>query len=232
MYHTAKDNILGTPKTNKAIILDLDETLVSTQDEEHMQELFRLKILTDARVIKLRNRTFHLQLDDLENPGSGTRSDMWGITRPYTHEFLLFCFSYFKYVIVWSAGLRDYVYALVDYLFQDLPQPYMIFTRDDTKMGEDGNRYKPLSLIISQDKNKELSLNNMLALDDWSLTYRDNRKNGVHIPKYKPDMNITSMMKDEQSLLEFQDWLLRPEVIAAKDVRKLNKEGIFTGEAE
>lgn len=227
MYRTAKNSISNISRTDRTIVLDLDETLVSTQEEENMQDLFELKILADPRNMVLRSRTYHLMLDDMGvgREGSGTRNEMWGITRPYTHEFLLFCFSYFKNVVVWSAGQKDYVHALVDYLFKDFPQPHLILTRDDTKKGSDGNPYKPLRYVY--ERLPDANATNTLHLDDWDLTYRDNKQNGVHIPKYSPDLNIKAMVKDDVALLQFMNWLQLPEVIASNDVRTLDKSKIF-----
>src|SRR5690606_31782804 len=110
--------IPSTSLTNKCIVLDLDQTLLATQ--ESINSLHELGILSNPNLLSLRNRTYYFTIEDLEGPGIGTKYNYWGVTRPHCHEFLLFCFSYFRVVAIWSAGQRPYVESIVDYLFRDL----------------------------------------------------------------------------------------------------------------
>ena len=99
----------------------------------------------------LRNRTYYFTLDDLERPGIGTKNEFWGVVRPHVHEILIFCFSYFKLVIIVTAGLGPYAEAIVDHLFRDLPEPHAIFSRNDLDVDEKGNYIKPLERLIDTD---------------------------------------------------------------------------------
>ena len=65
MYRTARDTISNIPRTDRTIVLDLDETLVSTQEEENMQDLFELKILSGIFISILLSNTFLYKMLEL-----------------------------------------------------------------------------------------------------------------------------------------------------------------------
>ena len=78
--------------TDKAIILDLDETCIHTAEDDKSMN----KSICDNP--NLDGDVYTLTLD-------AGKLKMWGTKRPHLDEFLLFCFSYFKHVCVWSACL-------------------------------------------------------------------------------------------------------------------------------
>lgn len=228
LYYVAANDIPSTSLTDKCIVLDLDLTCIDTQDE--MTSLHDLKIMSDPNKLQLRTRTYHIVIEDLEKPGIGTKYEFWGVTRPHLKEFLLFCFSYFKIVAVWSAGQRLYVDEIVDVIFKDLPKPHVVFSYDDVELGPGNRIEKPLLKMIKSDPilSRYMSLENTLALDDNSSTFINNPDNGVLIPAYETSLTVNSLSRDDPSLLQFKYWLLQPEVVNATDVRKLDKSTIFT----
>ena len=208
------------------IVLDLDETLVNTQ--ERTEFLCELNILTDPKLIKFRTRIYHMNLEDIDGPGCGTKDSYWGIIRPGVKEFLEFCFKYFRYVIVWSAGIRSYVEAIVDYLFRDLSKPHYVFSRDKCIQDERGT-VKPL-VRMYEAVNKKYGDNLMnetttLALDDTVSTFSENINNGIKIPAYKVSPTLTDINRSDTRLQELTTWLKANE--GAKDVRTLDKTRIF-----
>jgi hypothetical protein len=227
VYHVSADDIPAVAISEKCIVLDLDQTLIATQDA--MSQLADLKILSDPQLLPLRSRIYYISIENLEHPGAGTKYNFWGIARPHAREFLMFCFSYFKVVAVWSAGKRPYVEAIVDHLFQGLPQPHVIFTHDDI-VTRNGHIIKPLTKMIESNPvlRKYMSLLNTLALDDNSGTYQSNTGNGVLIPAYDPPLTISAIQSDDHALLQFKYWLLQPEVVNSRDVTTLDKSKIFT----
>lgn len=227
LYRLSKDDIPAVALTDKVIVLDLDQTLVATQDDEHT--LKTLGIMSNPKLMELRNRTYYLSIEDLQKPGVGSKYNFWGIIRPHTYEFLTFCFSYFKIVAVWSAGKRKYVEAIVDYLFRDLPSPHVMFTQDDITTGPGGHVEKPLTKMIESNPvlRHYMSLANTFALDDNSMTFHLNPGNGVLIPAYEPKDNVDAMSRDDHALLQFKYWLQQPEVMQAPDVNALDKSKIF-----
>lgn len=233
LYHMNADDIPSVSITDKCIVLDLDLTLVCTQDItdtlKSLTDLKDLKILTDPSLLSLRRRTYYSNMDDFNTPGTGTEVSYWGITRPHLNEFLMFCFSYFRLVIVWSAGQRPYVEGIVDYIFKDIRPPHAVFTHDDVIEEHGQIIIKPLEKIFHANPllQKYMTLENTLALDDNPTTFRDNLDNGILIPAYEPSPSINSMSRDDPALLQFKAWLLQPEVVNSPDVRTLDKSTIF-----
>ena len=213
-------------RTNFCIGLDLDECLVSIQMKA--PQTLVGEITVNPRYIDLRNRLIEVYLHDYEgDKGEGLRDYYWGLKRPHLDEFLLFLFSYFRVVFVWSAGQRPYVNAIVEKLFADLPYPYMVMNRDDIEHTSDGNYHKPLSRVMEFDSSSYINLSNTFFLDNKGDNFVANESNGITIPDYKPPANLDAMMVDDNRLLQLRQWLLRPEVMASKDIRKLDKSRIF-----
>ena len=228
IYKTAIDKIPFKSLTNKCIVLDLDETLVHSY--ENVSELNSLNIMRDSKLLDLRGRAYELSMDDVVyKKGQGIKTEMWGITRPHVKDFLIFCFSYFKVVAVWSAGKKKYVEAIVDYLFRDIKRPHVIYSRDDCEKTTDNILIKPIEKMIKQESlTKYMSLENTFIIDDRTTVFETpNPYNGIQIPAYAPDSNIRSLRTDDISLKQLMTWLLRPEVVNALDVRDLDKSGIF-----
>lgn len=228
LYHVAADDIPPVSITDKCVVLDLDQTLIATQDS--IDSLKRLGILSDPKLLSLRNRTYHITIEDLEKPGIGTKYDFWGVTRPHVQEFLIFCFSYFKIVAVWSAGKRPYVEAIVAHIFKDIRPPHVVFTHDEIIIGPKGHVEKPLTKLIESNPvlRRNMSLQNTLAVDDNSMTFYLNYDNGILIPAYDPSVSVDALARDDPTLLQLKYWLLQPEVVNARDVTVLDKSKIFS----
>lgn len=206
-------------KSNHAIVLDLDSTLLCTMDDNDMKILESLDIMKPAN-INLRSRLYHLKVSDNEKKGDGVGYEFWGITRPHLKEFLEFCFSYFEIVAVWSAGSYSYVHKIVEHIFKGINKPHIIFTFNNCDY-IDGNIYKPLVRIFERVKN--MNIKNTFALDDTESTFSRNDKNGILIPKFEPKPVIEELKKDEDSLIKLKNWFLTKQVIESDDIRKLNK---------
>ena len=224
----------GAPQTTFGIVLDLDSTLICTQDEV---ELSDLGILRNPAHVALRRRIYHLSAPDVESKrGTGENYKFWGSCRPHAFDFLDFCFDYFETVVVWSAGRPRYVEALVDFLFKDLPHPDLVLTREDCVPSyERGTREeileKPLTKVVARFAAgpKRPRLAGLLALDDNPTTFAGpNPDNAILIPRYEPEPTVEELasMADD-ALLRTQDWLLEPATMAARDVRRLDKSRIF-----
>lgn len=215
--------------TDFAIVLDLDETLVHTFPD--MSSLAALGNLSTASDTDLRMRHYVIEMDDVMTPiGTGDRQKMWGIIRPYTNQFLRFCFGYFKYVIVWSAGIARYVRQIVEVLFSGLHHPDVVYTRSNCISQNVNNKVfttKPLQSMIDQ-TDIDLDFTRMFALDDKWYTYINNNNNGVLIPGYEPDADREDLRADDNSLLQFMSWLLTDKVISSSDVREVDKNNIFS----
>lgn len=219
------------PLTDKWIVLDLDHTLINTFDSDHGEKVNKLKIHDNPAHFGLRERIYHLNLEDYDSEcGKGDQCEIGGIVRPHTNDFLDFCFDYFEGVTVWSAGAPKYVERICDYLFQNIKEPDIILTSNHCIFEKDGTdtlTKKPLERIFK--KMPEMKYENTFHLDDTHDTFKfTNKDNGILIPRYSPGFKIPSLKKDDRALLELIDWLNRKEVIKSKDVRTLDKDNIFT----
>jgi TFIIF-interacting CTD phosphatase-like protein len=231
-YKTALDGIPFKALTNKCIVLDLDETLVHSN--ENMAQLKELEIMSDPNLIDLRRRTYQITLDDVVyKKGEGVKTTIWGILRPHVREFLVWCFAYFKVVIVWSAGKRKYVDAIVDFLFKDIRRPHVVYSYDQCERTSNNLLVKPLTKMIQNvpGLSKYMSLENSFIIDDRNTVYAgyigDNPDNGIQIPSYSPAFNIHSLRSDDIALKQLMTWMLRPDVMNSTDVRELDKSEVF-----
>ena len=229
LYKTDLDKIPFKSLTDKCIVLDLDETLVHSN--ERMDQLKELKIITDPKLLDLRRRIYQISLDDVVyKKGTGMRTDIWGIVRPHVKEFLIGCFSYFKVVVVWSAGKRKYVDAIVDYLFRDIKRPHVVYSYNECERLSNGLLVKPLSNMIKNvpGLSKYMSLNNTFIVDDRLSTFDPvNPNNGILIPLYEPLFNIHLLRANDISLKQLMMWFMRPEVMYSNNVRELDKSRVF-----
>ena len=235
MSHVYKSNMDDIPPksfTDKCIVLDLDETLVHSFSD--VNKLIELGILNNPDCIDLRDRIYTISMDDVVyKRGQGIKTDMWGILRPHVKDFLVSCFTYFKIVIVWSAGKKKYVEAIVDALFKDIRRPHIIYTYDNCERTSNGLIVKPLTKLLKDIPHltKYVTLNNMFILDDRETVYSgfegDTPHNGIQIPAYKPADNIESLRGDDIRLKQLTNWLFQDKVKQSSDVRTLDKTNIF-----
>lgn len=211
-------------KTGRCLVLDLDETLACTDYD--IANLNRLDILNNPSLMDLRSRIYLLQLTDFRVPkGTGTINEMWGIMRPHLHEFLVFAFSYFETIVVWTAGQPDYAYAMCDGLFLNVHPPHLILT---SKNCVPNGPSKPLTQLFNDPYwSTRISPNNTLMIDDRADNMAANVANGIIIPSYKPPISINGLRSDDICFLQLKKWLLQPEIQGASDVRTLDKSRIF-----
>jgi len=202
--------------TKNTIILDIDETLVHT--EEDMKSLEKMDILSRPELL---NEIYFLSLDN-------GATEMWGTKRPHVDDFLLFCFTYFDNVCVWSAGQKDYVHTLVDHLFAPFKKPDIVFTFDDCVQNKDENWIKPLEKFYQHPLARgKISPENTFIIDDRDYTFERNEKNGILIPPYSPN-NLEEIQKEDDHLSRLRSWFLHPEKRFTNDIQTLDKADIFT----
>ncbi len=216
------DNIFDSePLTDKVIVLDIDETLAHTN--ENSDSYINMMIFTSNRSLLYRERIYRFMLDDFDDVGSGKKVACWGAERPHVHEFITFCFNYFKYVIVWSAGKRSYVYAMTDILFKCHQRPHLILTYDDL-VTINGVKTKPLSVVSNM---IHIDISKIWLLDDKPYTnFISNPSNGISIPEYSPEETHDELLKDDKCLPELMKWFSHLEEV--EDVREVDTSRIFS----
>src|SRR5579871_639944 len=230
VFYTTNDKITRHALSDKAVVLDVDETLVHTTSNDEYQLFETLNLMDDPSLMGLRSRLYKLSISDTMSPlGTGIVDNFWGVMRPHLKEFLVFCFSYFRVVAIWSAGQKKYVEAIVDYIFRDIKPPHIVFTYNDCKKTGDGFIIKPLIDMINKDTRLSdvMSLSNTFVVDDRDTTYSENIGNGIKIPAYLPPISVDGMTTDDPALVQLMYWLTLPKVKLAKDVRELDKTQIF-----
>lgn len=209
--------------TNHTIVLDVDETLVHSDEDMKMYQ--ELNPISNPELKDLDSSRFYLI--SLVDPESGLKSELWGITRPHLSLFLIFCFNYFKHVCIWSAGQTKYVEAVSRYIFGSLRSPDLIYTNPKCVQNDDILQ-KPLLRMIDENPNLELSLEHTFILDDRKSVYSNcNPSNGIQIPAYTPLPIPSNLKADENSYSYLMKWFMQPEVILSDDVRMLDKSCIF-----
>ncbi len=216
-----------TNMTNHGIVLDLDETLVHS-----FLDLNKYRELGIEAQPDLRTRAYTLNLADVVTPkGQGHMTRMWGVRRPHLREFLVFCFSYFRIVVVWSAGKYGYVHNIVNQIFGEIIPPHAVLTWNDCAIIQGGTCDKDLRKIYNNPElSRYLRPENTFILDDRTTSFATHTPyNGILIPAYNPDSELDQLRADDTALLQFKAWLMRPEVQRAQDVRTLDKNYIFQG---
>lgn len=226
-YRYRTDALMSkVPKTNKCIVLDIDETLVHTFEEDNHYRLGDLKLMEDPSLIDLRSRLYVLPLVDLSHTGDSTKSLYWGIMRPGLKDFLRFSSKYFQNVCIWSAGHKEYVEKVCTNIFRGIQKPTIIFSNNDCeKIGS--HNIKPLVKMFSHPSCLGMTPENTFVIDDRASTFSQNPLNGIQIPPYEPRDTIEGLRFEESSLKLLQDWLLLDEVANCPDVRNLEKHKIF-----
>jgi TFIIF-interacting CTD phosphatase-like protein len=212
IYRTYIDFVNKKPLTDKCIILDLDETLVHTQESMKKLDV----IINSSKNIDIRR---DLYLFPLYNEYSGKHDHyIWGTFRPGVKDFLLFAFNYFKVVTVWSAGDDKYVENIVNYLFRDIKMPHYVYARSKCDI-YNGYNIKPITKMMSE-VGSDMNLRNTFIVDDRDISVITNKDNGIIIPAYEPK----SLRNEDSCLEDLRKWLMKDNVIKCKDIRTLDKD--------
>lgn len=218
-------------KTVKALVLDIDETLIHTFCNGNI--LKEYGILTKPELRPLYDRFFFFEMEDVDgNTGNGLNQMYFSLRRPGLERFLTFAFSYFSIVNMYSAAMDDYVTTVVRHIFRNLPELNLVWGRSKCVETEPNFFTKPLDLMYKADA--RMRPENTLILDDNTNAFITcNPYNGVLIPKYLQEgggrvITLQDMLADDIAFLQFEQWLLSDHVMSSTDVRTLDKNTIFT----
>jgi len=228
--------------TQHVCVFDVDETLVHTyfaEDERASLKIAEdLGIYTTPKLMDIRNRSIRIKFDDPRVPrGSGNDYDCWGIMRPHLKKHLTFAFRYFRKVVIWSAGLKEYVNRVTSYINNDNRKFDLVYHRWYCDL-IDGVHTKPLAKMI--EKHPELGpIEHMFIVDDREDIALYNMDNLILIPAYSPeismkkdgtiniDKTVKALREEDDAFERLESWLMQPKVLKARDVRTLDKSGIF-----
>lgn len=200
------------------IVLDLDECLV---------RMFTNKVNWDLYETLLRPEHFDKRNEIFQI--SDSNGMYWGLKRPYLTEFLEFCFMKFKVVAVWSAGITDYVEAIVKHIFRDTQNPHLILTRTHIVYGLGSSYSKPLEVFFQYMEGADKT--NTLLVDNQHSNSLYDPYNIIHIPHFKPKQNLTDIYQADAQLQVLMHWFRNIDN-KIHDVRDLPKQDIFPKHAE
>lgn len=219
----------------KTLILDLDETLVSSYENPNFIDEYKIYSFPEIyhQFHYPSPITYSVSLINHE----GT-NHIWGLHRPYLHEFLTYIEPYFDNIIVWSAGVEDYVLYITHDIFYNFghQMPKIIWSRNNCAKTDDDLFHKPIKFVTKAvEVNQYIQIDPQLTLviDDRGHTFRENPHNGILIPPYRPGKRKNPTLDDlldrsDIALLQLMKWLESPEVKYATDYRVLDKSKIFT----
>lgn len=213
----------------RCIVLDLDECLIKTMEDGN--ENLLKEIFNNPKYIQLRGMVFQISIYDLYSPvGTGERLNFWGIRRPHLNTFLTFCFTYFEFVCVWSAGEKSYVEAIVAEIFNGIGDPIIVYSRNELDKKDSDRLYnKPIAKILADPRlGGNAKIEKAVFVDDRQVNFVSSPGNGIVIPGFSPTAYTIQSSLNDVCLLQIRQWLMKPEVEAAPDIRKLNKSSIFT----
>lgn len=201
----------------RVLVIDLDETLVSSNDEIKIQQFVEQGQLNNY-CKEGRQRAYHFTLSERDGKPDIT---IHGTLRKHAREFVRWADRNFDYVVVWSAGQRDYVYEIVSIVWNGLPQPDLVMTYDDLDFSR---KYpcKPLNKVCEM---LQVDLGDVIILDDNPRIAVDNPDNLLLIPTYRPPVWTCS---DDDMLDEVQNFLTREWNEDGIDVRSLGLRNALT----
>lgn len=214
----------------KTLILDLDETLVHTWADPAFVEEYKIYSTPDL----------YYKFHPIGEPAvaysftiDGT--PCWGLYRPYLYEFLAFASEYFDNVLIWSAGIREYVYEIVRRIFVDtgITCPRLILSRDQCAT-YNGTYHKPISVVTTMLESRyyetfTIDPDNTLVVDDREYTFMANPDNGILIPPFAPEPTLEGLLdRSDDALYKLQRWLDNPRVRNSTNLAALKKDEIFS----
>jgi hypothetical protein len=216
--------------SDKAIVLDIDSTLLHTYDNHKKLLSLGLDDKYDKVSLDIKSRILIYEIDGKK---------YWSILRPGVKEFLIDCYSLFKYVIFWTAGNKAYAVKIVQLLHLYGPQHQFIFSRDDiktiyemeieTEKGKEVENVpiKDLKILISKLKSEydvHLKQEDIIVIDDVESTFSRNDKNAIWIPEFKPKPVIEKLSEEDDCFARITNWIY---MNINKDMTCVAKEHIF-----
>lgn len=203
---------------DKCIVLDLDETLVHTYtDKELIDSTIGNNYL--EQIISMRGRLYEL---------GGQLKNLWSLKRPGVDTFIRYVMNNFGLVIVWSAGTKEYVDKIVEWIFGSMGYyPDKVYSREycDIIPGSRRSYVKPITKLCKEpDLKDKISPANILFVDDNTTSTSYNPTNAITIPAFHPIPSMkTMLLEDDDALYKIIAWLESGKVPAGVDIRTIDK---------
>lgn len=215
----------------KHLVLDLDETVVHTEDD--MERYYELGIPTNPNLAHIRQNTFVMRLVDVVGARGAGETEMWWVSkRPQLDLFLHYAFQTFQTVSVWTAAKQRYAEAIVGEIFKDHPRPYVLWHWEMCKYDDNGNLTKPLKDLADYMK---VPLSDMCILDDNMSTFSANKENAIWMPRWDPKPTIRDLGRPDDvfiKLIRMWDAMSVADHINAHNIRAtiVSREYVTTQE--
>lgn len=231
-----------TSKTDRVVVLDLDETLVkSFHLPEELASIDTLKIWSSPDHSELRLIVKHLSVENPYSiPGAGVKIKVYMVYRPGLKKFLSRLTHWASSIIVLTAGKASYAWKAFQQIWSDLPMPRALLTADicDEEVvdvpgiGRQRRLYKRLEKIYTMYPG-EARPDNTILIDNAEYNTKPNPQNSILIPDYEPRPTIEGITAHDDRLGKIMDFLDPKEKqnqyteIAHGDVRKVDLTKIF-----
>jgi len=187
-----------TRRLPRHLVLDLDETLVHTEDDIH--RYVALGIANDPKLLHIRQNTFVMRLVDVVGARGAGQTEVWWVSkRPRLDLFLYYAFRTFETVSVWTAAKKKYAEAIVEEVFRDHPQPYLVWHWEMCEYDEDGHIIKPLEKMALY---MGVELEELCILDDNRKTFSKNPDNAIWMPRWDPEPTVEGLERADNAFMK------------------------------
>lgn len=224
IFWNIEEQVGESSMNDQTVVIDMDECLIHTFYNCTGTKYFNM-IEKNTNTLPIRKYLFEVYTDKT----IGRKNPSFGILRPGLAEFLVYCFSRFRRVILWSAGEDYYVQQVSEYFFNITNRmPDAVYARSKCFVTNDGMYTKPI-LHLSKDF-PEISLESCFFIDDNPDNSFFNKENHILIPEFSPKCtpdDIEYALNNDRCLYDLIEWFESDEVKNAPDVRKLDKSKIF-----
>lgn len=192
-------------RLKRTIVLDLDETLIKSIPINH--NIINM-LENDPNYSFLKGRTKIVEiLDIIDNGtrGQGDSSAFIIVFRPYLKEFIEFIVNNVDEIVVFSAAVKRYIYAVVYAIFDQVYDKYSdkfnelltnIYTRINCEITPEA--------IVKDLGAYGFNLAETFTIDDTHTTFMRNKKNAIFIPKYSPIPEDKNWNADQVTLLNIK----------------------------
>lgn len=176
------------------IVVDYDETLVHADFKAKNYK--KLNIWKFPPDIRAKVHTYYVM-----------DKQVMILERPYLHEMIETLHESFDFVVVYSAGAKEYVEAGIECLYAGHSvRPDLILTYYDCIPGdEEGSYHKSMDVV---NERLGLSESKIFLVDDRVENFVANPESGINITEYSPKINKRTLHSDpDDSLLKMIEFI-------------------------
>lgn len=178
------------------IFLDLDETIISSVDNDEYIE-------NKEKLDKL-----NLHSKKLDEEGENFEYNVYG--RPHLQTFLEFIFKNFN-VSVWTAASKNYALFIIEkFILNDKERKldYIFFDYHcslSQQFKDDENKIKSLDILSNDFNIEKITLNNTVIIDDNPKVFKNQPNNCIKIKPF--DVIKNKNPEDDNELLKIKNKL-------------------------